>query len=143
MPATAELYTKEEFTTEMLDEVYKRAFMDPHVEENGEVKIVVGGVKVYAKVEGDPRFLLRLTAVYGVKPDATRQQVLELCNRVNDKLILVRACYPEIATSPMLWIDHYLDTTAGLTAEEAVDETRRFASVCSGIGMHDVENILT
>jgi hypothetical protein len=142
MPAVAELMTKEEFTTQKLFEVYKQAFMEPHMEDNGEVKVLVSGVKVYAKVD-EARFLLMLKALYGVKPEASRVQVLELCNRINDQMILVRACYPSVAPFPMLYLDHYVDTEAGFTAEEAVDETRRFASVCTGIGLHDAEHILT
>lgn len=137
-----ELISKDEFTGEKLLEIYKQAYYDANLGSDGSIVLVIDGLRVIAKVESAPRFLMTLACGITVKPQATRQQVLEFCNRINDKLIMVRACYPEAASTPVLWLDHCIDTEAGVTAEEMIDETRRFVKIIPSIPPHDTEGLL-
>ena len=143
MSALVELISKEELTTEKLLDIYRRAYMDAELDTDGDIKLRVEGINVFAKVEPAPRYMMRLYCGFGLKPHATRPQILEFCNRINDKLIMVRAYYPESAPMPVLFLDHYLDTEAGVTAEEIVDETRRFVKVFVSIPPLDTDGILT
>ena len=73
---------------------------------------------------------------------ATREQVLELCNRVNDSLVMIRACYPKIATTPVVYLDYHIDTETGISPEEIIFETRQFQKVAMGIVPLDTDGIL-
>ena len=99
------------------------------------------GALVFASVEPQ-RALFRTRLFLKVKPNATRQQILELCNRINDGLVFIRACCPAAAQSPTLLLDHYIDTTAGVTGLEVIDETRRFRSLLSSVFAKDTDEIL-
>jgi hypothetical protein len=137
----AELIGKEELTGQKMMEIYTAAYMDPHIDADGDVTIVLDGIKILVTVD-TPRSVLRLVALFGVKAGVNRQQVLELANRINDGLIMLRASYPAALPLPSLMIDHYLVTEAGLSGLEIVDETRRFRTVVASIPPLDLENIL-
>ena len=138
MSQKATLISKDELNNDFLLEVFRQAFMEPHLETDGAIKLTMEGIELRVTVED--RGLLRVWANWAVTPQATRQQVLELCNRVNDGLIFIRACCPAAGLS--LYLDHYIDTQAGITALEAVDEVRRFRSVLPGIFPLNTESIL-
>jgi hypothetical protein len=86
--------------------------------------------------------MMKLWCLCRANPEATRQDVLELCNRINDRLIMVRASYSEGAQAPVVVFDWYTDTQAGVTGEAIVDETRRFVNIFPAIWPLDTENIL-
>lgn len=138
----AELISKEDLTGPKLLEIFRAAYMDAHMDADGDVTLVLDGIKLLISVD-PPRSVLRLVALFGVKPGVTRQQLLELCNRINDGLIMLRAAYPASLPQPALMVDHYLVTEAGLSGLEIVDETRRFRTVVTSIPPLDIENILT
>ena len=137
----AELISKEELTGQKLQEVFAAAYMDPHVDADGDVTLVLDGIQILVTAD-NPRSVLRLVALFGAKPAVTRQQLLELANRINDGLILVRASYPAALPTPALVLAHYLATEAGLSGLEMVDEARRFRTVVASIPPLDTENIL-
>jgi Putative bacterial sensory transduction regulator len=138
----AELISKEELTGQKLMEIFEAAYMDPHIDADGDVTVVLDGIKILVTADA-PRSVLRLVALFGVKPGVNRYQMLELANRINDRLIMLRASYPTALPMPSLMLDHYLVTEAGLSGLEIVDETRRFRTVVASIPPLDVENILT
>jgi hypothetical protein len=138
----AELITKEELTGQRLMEIFAAAYMDPHIDADGDVTLELDGIKILVSADA-PRSVLRLVALFGIKPEASRQQLLELANRINDGLIMLRASYPVALPMPSLMLDHYLVTEAGLSGLEIVDETRRFRTVVASIPPLDIEHILT
>jgi hypothetical protein len=142
MPATLEVITQEELTIPKLHEVYTRAFMHSEIQPNGDIKLDVESLKLFVKVQTEKK-ILSLYAVFGVKPGTTRLQLLELCNRINDGLVMVRACSPSVFPSPALWLDHDLDIESGMTADDIVTETRRFRTVVASVPGMDTENIMT
>jgi Putative bacterial sensory transduction regulator len=142
MPATLEVITREEITIPKLHEVYTQAFMHSEIQAGGDIKLELESLKLFVKVQPEKK-ILSLYALFGVKPGTTRLQVLELCNRINDGLVMVRACTPAVFTSPALWLDHDLDIESGMTADDIVSETRRFRTVIAGVPGMDTEDVLT
>ena len=142
MTATLEVITKEEMTIPKLHEVYRQAFMDAEITPEGDIKLQLEGIKVFVKIQPEKKILL-FYALFGVKPGTTRLQVLELCNRINDGLIILRATVPAALPQPALWLDHDMDIETGMTAEDIVSETRRFRSVIPAMSGMDTENILS
>jgi len=142
MTTTQEVLTREELTIPRLHEVYKAAFMNPEIGADGDIKLELENIKVFVKIEAEKK-IMRLYALFGTKPGTTRQQVLELANRINDGLVMLRACYPAAFPSVALWLDHDLDIEAGMTAEDIVSETRRFRTVIAAVPGVDTESILS
>ena len=141
MTATLEVITQEEITIPKLHEIYTRAFMHSEIQDDGGIKLELESLKLFVKVQTEKK-ILSLYALFGVKPGTTRLQVLELCNRINDGLVLVRASCPAIFPSPALWLDHDVDIESGMTADDIVTETRRFRTVIAGVMGMDTENIV-
>ena len=115
--------------------------MDADMDDDGEIRLVLDGAKVFGDVDAE-RSLFILKAVWSVQAAASRNQVLELCNRVNDGLIMIRCSLPEVFEEPALFVDFTIDTKGGITGEEIVDATRRFVKLCQGIGRLDEDEIL-
>lgn len=141
MTAVLEVLANEELTGTKLAEIYRNAYMDVQVDSDGDIRLNLEGIKVLVSVDGT-RKVMHLMSLFGAKPGTTRVQLLELCNRINDGLIMLRAAYPSALPTATMMLDHYLVTEAGLTALEIVDETRRFRTVISSIPGLDTEHIL-
>lgn len=140
MSQKATLISKDEFNNELLLEIFRQAFMDPHRDTDGDLYLIIDGIRIYPSA--DDRGVMRVYALFGTKPQTTRQQIVELSNRINDGLMFIRACAPAAVPTGLL-LDHYIDTNAGVTALEVVDEVRRFRSLVASIPPLDTENILT
>lgn len=141
MTAVLEVITREELTIPKLHEVYRQAYMNSEIGADGDIKLELDGMLVFVKVEADKK-ILRLYSLFGTKPGTTRQQVLELCNRINEGLVLLRASCPSVLPDPALWLDHDLDIESGMSAEDIVSETRRFRAVIAAVPMVNTEQIL-
>ena len=141
MTAVLEMIGGEELTGHKLLEIFKGAYMDAQLDSDGDVRLALDGIKVLITVD-QSRKLVHFISIFGVKPEATRQQVLELCNRINDRLILIRAAYPAALPSPALMLDHYVVTEAGVSPTEIVDDVRRFRSVISSVPPLNTDDIL-
>jgi hypothetical protein len=141
MTATLEVITREELTIPRLHEVYKAAYMNSEIGTDGDIKLELENIKVFVKIEAEKK-ILRLYSLFRCKENATRPQVLELCNRINDGLVMLRAACPAAFPMLALWLDHDLDIETGMTAEDIVSETRRFRTVIGAVPGMDTEDIL-
>lgn len=141
MTAVLDVITKDDLTSTRVLEIYKGAYIGGEIGVDGDIKLDMEGLKVFVKVEPEKK-ILRLYSLFGAKPGTTRQQMLELCNRINDGLVMLRASCPAALPQPALWLDHDLDTEAGLTGLEIVDETRRFRTIFLNIPPLDTDHIL-
>lgn len=141
MPAVLEVISNEELSGHKLLEIFKNAYMDAELDSDGDVRLTLDGIKVLVTMD-QSRKLIHLISIFGVKPGASRQQLLELCNRINDRLILIRAAYPSALPSPALMLDHYLVTEAGVTAVEIIDDVRRFRTVIGSVPPLNTDGIL-
>lgn len=141
MTAVLEVIRSDELSGPKLLEIFRNAYLDGELDSDGDVRLTLDGIKVLVTVDVS-RKLLHYLSIFGVKPGATRQQVLELCNRINDRLILIRAAYPSALPSPAVMLDHYLVTEAGVTPVEIVDDVRRFRNVIGSVPPLNTDDIL-
>ena len=141
MTAVLEVISNEELSGQKLLEIFKNAYMDAELDSDGDVRLTLDGIKVLITMD-QSRKLIHFISIFGVKPGANRQQILELCNRINDRLILIRAAYPSALPSPAVMLDHYLVTEAGITGVELVDDVRRFRTVISSVPPLNTDGIL-
>lgn len=137
-----DLIGRDDFDQAKLSEILQSAYFDTEPQSDGRLLVKIDGMHLYGRVEKE-RALMSLTAGFNVKPGATREEMLELCNRINDELVLIRACCPKVALPKLLlWLDHWIDTGAGVIGAEVVDEVRRFRAVINSVSQHDTEGIL-
>ncbi|HJW22428.1 MAG TPA: YbjN domain-containing protein [Candidatus Limnocylindrales bacterium] len=141
MTAVLEVIRNEELSGPRLLEIFRDAYIEGELDSDGDVRLTLDGIKVLVTTDVS-RKLLHFITIFGVRPGATRQQVLELCNRVNDRLILIRAAYPSALPSPAVMLDHYVVTEAGVTADEIVDDVRRFRTVIGSVPPLNTDDIL-
>ncbi len=141
MTAVLEVIGSEELSGRKLLEILRDAYIEAEFDTEGDVRVTLDGIKILVTVDVS-RKLVHFISIFGVKPTATRQQVLELCNRINDRLILIRAAYPSALPSPAVMLDHYVVTEAGVSAVEIVDDIRRFRTVLGSVPPLNTEDIL-
>jgi hypothetical protein len=141
MTAVLEVIRSDELSGPKLLEIFRNAYLEGELDQDGDVRLTLDGIKVLVTADVS-RKLLHFISIFGVKPAATRHQVLELCNRINDRLILIRAAYPSALPSPAVMLDHYVVTEAGVTAVEIVDDVRRFRTVIGSVPPLNTEDIL-
>ena len=141
MTAVLEVIGSEELSGRKLLEILREAYIEAEFDTEGDVRVTLDGIKILVTVDVS-RKLVHFISIFGVKPTATRQQVLELCNRINDRLILIRAAYPSALPSPAVMLDHYVVTEAGVSAVEIVDDIRRFRTVLGSVPPLNTEDIL-
>ena len=141
MTAVLEVIGSEELSGRRLLQIFRDAYIEAEFDSEGDVRLTLDGIKVLVTVDVS-RKLVHFISIFGVKPTATRQQVLELCNRINDRLILIRAAYPSALPSPAVMLDHYVVTEAGVSAVEIVDDVRRFRTVLGSVPPLNTEDIL-
>ena len=132
----------EQLSNQKIYDVYRAAFMDPTIDEDGDVKVTIDGVRVFVRFDGDRR-MLSMFAIFGLKPTATRHQALELANRFNDQLILVRCCVNTGSRGMYVYLDHWTPVYDGISPEALVTFIRRFKSVAADVGTQDQEDILS
>jgi hypothetical protein len=133
------LIPQESFNNQTVLDIYKAAYMEASMQDDGEVKVDVGGVKVFANVD-QARTLFTVRALFGAKPGSARNDILEFCNGVNLALIMIRA-YVTAETNVIIF-DHTTDTKGGITGEEIVDVTRRFGDLVRGACGLDTKNVV-
>lgn len=133
------LIPQESFNNQSVLDVYKAAYMEASMQDNGEVKCDCGGIKVFSNVD-QARTLFTVRAIFGPRPGSARGDILEFCNGVNLGLIMIRA-YVTDATDVIVF-DHTTDTKGGISGEEIIDVTRRFADLIRGACAQDAKNVV-
>ncbi|HYL40821.1 MAG TPA: YbjN domain-containing protein [Candidatus Binatus sp.] len=142
MTALLDLIRGEELSAARLLRIFRDGYLEAELDTEGDVRLTLDGISILVTVDVSRR-LIHFISIFGVKPGATHQQVLELCNRINDRLILVRATHPSALRSPAVMLDHYVVTEAGVSAEELVDDVRRFRTVIGSVPPLNTEDILS
>lgn len=136
------LIKTDEFGSQVLYGIYRDAHMEPTVDDDGDLLLRVDGLRICVTAMPDRPFLV-LRAGFKLKPTAQREECLELANRLNDNMVLIRCCIPTPAATPVLFIDHFTMTVGGITGEEVVAVTRRFCRVIGdGLREYDTDHLV-
>jgi hypothetical protein len=121
-----------------------KAFMDQaafktEIDEDGDLKITDDGLKSFFRVDAE-RKIITIFAVYRLKASATELQKLQLINRLNDKVIVVRFCMPDATT---LWCDYQFSFDGGVTPFYILNTYRQFARITRmSVATHDTEDVV-
>lgn len=134
--------SQDELDNQKVYDVYSSAFMDPSIDADGDVYVRVDSVRIYVKAD-QKRNALQMFSIFGLEEAATRTQALELANRFNDRLIMVRCTVNEGPSNLVLYMDFWMPSYDGITAETLVRLTRRFASIAGEVIEHDFDKIIS
>ncbi len=120
-----ELVTPENATTDLLMEIFERAFMEVVLDEDGR------GIRVNEDVRArvflnEASDRLQIGALYGIKDDAQRIDRLELANRINDRYAVIRAAIDDDGD---LLFDYCILLRGGVTKKAVVQTTRTFMTL--------------
>lgn len=122
-----ELLLPDQITPETLLSVFRQAYMDVETSPSGSLSVRVEGAgKVFVRIDTE-RKLLVFIQPYGLKEGATRSDKLELANRINDQVTLVRMAVSE--DSNVLVADCFMAYDGVVTPRQMVEGVRRFAHV--------------
>ena len=135
---TTTLISRDELSAAALESVFRQAGIDAAVSGQG-VRLAMDGLAITATPVAERGYVF-LSVVLGINSGTTSEQVLELCNRINEGLAFVTAFLNEgFFQLQLCW---HLDTAAGVTAEEVVDQARRFRAAVRGAVQKDTEHVL-
>jgi hypothetical protein len=138
-PAAPELVTEANLSRDLLKAMYDAARVPASVDGGGNLVVTLPEVKVFVLPGKDS---VRLMASYDFAPRATRQERLDLANRINDDYIMARASLPE-ARPGTLAVDYYVMLGAGMSRASLVAITRRFGEVVvEAIGVVDTDRLI-
>jgi hypothetical protein len=135
------LIPAEEVTQDRVKAVLDAANITYKMNSDGEISATVSGLTII--VQPIPaKSVLKFYALYQFQPGASLLKKLELCNRFNDKMLIGKMAIPE-GSPDVIWIDHDIITTGGLTETGITESLTRFASVVTGgLNDYDTDNIV-
>lgn len=132
-----DLISEDNITVQTLREVFEAALFDTHLDSDGDL-VVKDGYKIIVTPHGS-RFIRFLT-MFRLKEDCGRDSRLELANRINDSLILVRA---SVNADRILILDYYLPVMGGgISRKGLVMSFRAFSGLVADIGQFDLNDII-
>jgi tetratricopeptide (TPR) repeat protein len=140
MSAKIALISKDQLNVVRLQEIFRHANVDARISGDNRLILTIDGIEITAAIDADKAYIALLVKLGDVKPGTARLQALELCNRINEELAFVSAYFLEGFFALML--AYYIDTRAGVTAEEVVDEARRFRAAIGSAPPVDTEHVL-
>lgn len=124
--ATSDFLAEEDVTTANLALIFKRAFFKAS-ESEGDLRVETDGPVTYLGVDQE-RKLIKYSTIYRLTNDASRAEKIELANKANDCVIVVRCSIPE-NNDDLLFIDYFLPFEEGIPMYLVVSTLRLFARV--------------
>lgn len=138
MSRQAVLITRDELTNAKLQEIFRHAQVEASIVA-GNLCLTIDGLKIIAEAFAD-RGYVSLGCNLILRPGTASRQALELSNRINEGLAFIKAYFGE-GSFRLVFLD-YIDTNTGVSAEEVVDEARRFRAAIRSAMALDTEHIV-
>ena len=120
-----DLITPENLSKELLKSVFDAAYMETSYDDDGDLR-VKEDVRCWVLLPGEKRDRIHLLTIFGLKPEASRQQRLELANEINKEYVVVRA-FINSSDSLSLTYDFLLE--GGITKKALVLGVKRFCGI--------------
>ena len=139
LPAIAagaeEIIPENEVTAPKLMALFKAAFIDCKIDEDGDVRIEEDGIKTFLRVTPGKK-VITVFSIWNLKEKASELDKLRLVNKLNDELLLVRFSMPDPKT---LWCDYQLRYEKGVYPFQVVTTYRTFLKVVKGAEAEDMD----
>jgi len=127
-------------TIESIQELLSSNSVTNEVDADGRILATTdSGLKVFLTIN-EPNKLIKFALGFRIKEDASEEQKLQLANRINDKIILVRYAIP---APEVLVADYFLPYTQGIIPTQIINSLKLLDKVClAGIREHDTDGIV-
>ncbi|RYX84859.1 hypothetical protein EON83_07915 [bacterium] len=134
------LIAEKDISLARLQSVFESAFVENDVDEDGDLYIrTENGTKIFVSLD-ERNKLVRFTALYGLKEDASESDRIALANTLNDNIVFVRF---SATTRNSLVCDYYLPYNGAASPLHVVTVTRLFNRIiASSLGEYDTADIL-
>jgi hypothetical protein len=124
-----EIIAPEDMNNPKLHELFQAAYMKPMYDRDEDLMIEGHSGMRHIVTADTERKLLKFMSVFGLKADAPRESKLELTNRLNDKVVLVRFSMPK---DDVLLADYFIPFDEGITALQVFSCLKWFDKVTIG-----------
>jgi hypothetical protein len=127
-------------TIESLQELLSSSYVTNEIDAEGRILATTdSGLKVFLTLNESNK-LIKFALGFRIKEDASEEQKLNLANRINDKIILVRYAVP---APEVLVADYFLPYGQGIIPLQIVNSLKLLDKVClAGIREHDTDSIV-
>jgi hypothetical protein len=127
-------------TIESLQELLSSSYVTNEIDADGRILATTdSGLKVFLTLNESNK-LIKFALGFRIKEDASEEQKLNLANRINDKIILVRYAVP---APEVLVADYFLPYGQGIIPLQIVNSLKLLDKVClAGIREHDTDSIV-
>jgi hypothetical protein len=127
-------------TIENLQELLSSSYVTNEIDADGRILATTdSGLKVFLTLNEQNK-LIKFALGFRIKEDASEEQKLELANRINDKIILVRYAIP---APEVLVADYFLPYGQGIIPTQVINSLKLLDKVClAGIREHDTDGIV-
>lgn len=138
-PERAGLIDPADISLERLRDVFRSAFLDASINSDGEILIVEEGVKVIVRLDPE-RQMIHFASLWRLKPEVPFTAKLELVNRWNRELTMVKFWLLDQTVLVTEYDTFYKD---GLTPGQVINVYRWFFRVTTGaIANHDPDDVV-
>ncbi len=130
----------EKMSLNLIQTFLDQAAYKTEIDSDGDLKITnEGGMKAFFRVDSE-RKIVTIFAAYRLKASAPELAKLQLVNRLNDKVIVVRFCMPDATT---LWCDYQFSYEGGLTPRYILNVYRQFIRITRiAVVQHDSDDVI-
>ena len=116
-----DLITPENLSKDLLQELFQQAYLDVSRDEDGDL-VVRDEYRCFVFPDADKRYIHFMSLFRG-GAEATLEAKLAYVNRVNDEVVIVRAC---VTDAGGICFDYYVPVHGGITRAAVALMLRRF-----------------
>ena len=129
----ADLIMPTELTVQDLFELYKSAYMECEIDEDGDLVLYEDSVIFVSVDERLKNHRIQLRRYFTLDGGVSLEKALEFTNEINDDYIVARAKIVG-EKKDLLLIDYWILLDGGIPPATIIHTTKRFMSIARGIG---------
>ncbi len=127
----------EDVSKDMLLSLFRAAYMDVSLDSDGDI-MLKDVYRSWVFPSNDGR-LIRLMSQFNVNPKASHADKLAYVNKVNDEIVLIRAC---VTANGSIRYDYHISVQGGTTRQGIVMAVKRFYSTLNTALEQDDRHVL-
>ncbi|MDX1525887.1 MAG: hypothetical protein R3273_06570 [Pseudidiomarina maritima] len=126
-----------EVTAKRLSEIFEAAFMKPKIDEDGDILVDRGAVKIYVQVNEDKK-IITFISMFGLSEGASEYDQLKFFNKLNSDLILARY---QLMKGKLI-VDYQMPYEGGLIPHAFMNSFNLFELVVRGTAIRDSDDLI-
>ncbi len=135
----ADLIDEDDVNVQKIKELFDAAFIKCEIDKDGDLLVVDEGMKIFLRID-KKRNLITFFSAWGLKSSVSELKKLQLVNKLNDDLIIVRFA---MKTPMTLWCDYQFLYDGGVTPFTIVNNYKVYVRVTKGaVASQDPDDII-